>query len=250
MAHGLGDHAVNLGGAREFFDAVDMAERAGADLAGGGALRLDGRGVGEFAAEDGGKDAAGKPEFAHRHDDDALLGERAGGGQDARVVGGLARGGDDLVEVGGRFEHARDDGIHQGRGFEVVIGNDDVGAGAKRLDAVRGNLRGLDFDIDGGGALIDGAVKDGELLFDAAVEFAVVLVAAAGGEDDAVGELIEEVTDGFGAAHRLIEEVEAEFKKGLAGLSFSTRVLEELGDVRQTQGDTDARERPRLRHAR
>ena len=111
-----------------------------------------------------------------------------------------------------------------------------------------GYLSGFDLDIDGMGAAVDGAVKDGELLLDAPVEFSVVLVAAAGRDQDAVGELLEEPGDRLGALAGLVEEVQAEFQELFARFRFAAGVLQERTDVWHAQRNTDAGKRPRLRH--
>ena len=54
---------------------------------------------------------------------------------------------------------------------------------AQRLQAVGGIFGAFDLDVHGLRAGIDGGFQDADLLFDAAVEFAVVLVAPAGGQD-------------------------------------------------------------------
>ncbi len=61
-------------------------------------------------------------------------------------------------------------------------------------------------------------------------------------------ELLQESPDGRGAFDRLIEKIEPEFEKGFAGLGFAPRVFEQRRDIRQAEGDADARERPLLRH--
>ncbi len=73
-------------------------------------------------------------------------------------------------------------------------------------------------------------IEQRKLLFDAAVESPVVLMAAAGGEDDAVGKAFQEAADGGGALRRLIEKIQAEFKESFAGLRLRVaRVPAKLG---------------------
>ena len=193
VAHRIGNHAVDLGGFAQLLDAIEMAQIARTHLSGGGAFGVHRRGVGVDAAEDRREHARGEAEFAHGEHDHAVLGQRLGGGQDAHVVGGLARGGDDLIGVGLHLHDAVDDRVHGRRGFEVVIGDDDVGAAAELAQAVLRHLGGFDFDIDGVGAIAYGEIQHGKLLLDAAVELAVVLVAPAGGQQDAIGILFEEL---------------------------------------------------------
>jgi len=76
----------------------------------------------------------------------------------------------------------------------------------------------------------------------------MVLVAAAGGQDHAIGKLLEERANGLSAEARVIEEVQAEFEERLASLGLMTGVVEEGWNVWKTQRDAYARERPDLRH--
>ncbi len=91
-------------------------------------------------------------------------------------------------------------------------------------------------------------VQNRQLLFDAAVEFAVVLVAAAGGQNNAVGELLQEAADRVRPLARMVQEIQAEFQENLAGLGLAPGVVEQCWNIRQAQRDADARERPGLRH--
>ena len=179
------------------------------------------------------------------------LRERLGRGQDAHVVGGLARRGDDLVGVGRHAHHAVHDRVHGRRGFEVVIGDDDLGAAAELTQPFLGDFGGFDFDIDGVRAVAHGEIEHRELLFDAAVELAVVLMAAAGGQDDAVGKLFQEAADGLGALGRAGPGSPGGIQGRFSPASASRRACSSsVGNVWQAQRDTDARERPRLRHGR
>ena len=116
------------------------------------------------------------------------------------------------------------------------------------MQAVRRRFRGFDFDIDGLGAVAHREVENGQLLFDAAVESAVVLVAPAGGQNDAIGELFQEAANGLGPLAGLAQEVQAEFQKDLARLGFTPSVVQKCWYVRQAQRNADAREGPVLRH--
>ena len=128
-----------------------------------------------------------------------LLGQRLGRRQHAQVVGRLARRGDHLVGVGRHFHHAVDHRVHGRRGFEIVVRNDDLRPSAELAQPVLRNLGGFDLHVDGMGAVAHRQVEDGELFFDAAVEFAVVLMAPAGGQQDAIGELFQKAWNGGGA---------------------------------------------------
>src|SRR5262249_19204447 len=143
-----------------------------------------------------------------------------------------------------------EDGVHGRRGLEVVVGDEDLGAAAELREAVLGGLGTFDFDIHGVGAVTHGQIQDGELLFDAAVEFPVVLVAPAGGQDRTFGELIEEGGDGWGTATGVIEEVEAEFEEGLSRRGLAPSVVQQSLDVWQAQRNANPRKKPGLRHSR
>jgi ABC-type transporter Mla subunit MlaD len=108
-----------------------------------------------------------------------------------------------------------------------------VGASAELLQTLGSRFGGFDFDVDGLRAVLDGQIEQRKLLFDAAVESPMVLVAAARGEDDAVGKAFQEAADGGGALRRLIEKVEAEFEEGFTGFGFAMRVFQQRGNIGQ-----------------
>jgi len=56
------------------------------------------------------------------------------------------------------------------------------------------------------------------LLLDAAIEFAVILMPPARGDQEEIGKLFEEGLNGFGAAARLIEEVETPLRRSFSVL--------------------------------
>ena len=118
VAHRIGNHAVDLGGLAELFDAVEMAQVARAHLPGGRAFGVHGGGVGIDAAENRREHARREAEFAHGQHDHAVLGQRLGGGKHAHIVARLARRGDDLIGVGRHLHDAVDHRVHGGRGFE------------------------------------------------------------------------------------------------------------------------------------
>ena len=97
---------------------------------------------------------------------------------------------------------------------------------AELLQALGGCFGGFDFDIDRLRAVLNGEVEYGELFFNAAVETAAVLMAAAGGENDAVRKTLQEAADGAGAAGRFIQKIETEFEEDFAGFGFALRVVQ------------------------
>ena len=62
------------------------------------------------------------------------------------------------------------------------------------------------------------------------------------------GKLFQESTDGRRALRGLVQKIEAEFEEDFARFGFAPRVFEQRRNIRQAKGDTDARERPLLRH--
>ena len=248
VAHGVGNHAVDPGGFAQLFDAIDMAQEARAHLPGGGAFGVHGGGVGVHAAEYGGEHAGGKPEFAHGQDDQAVLGQRFGGGQHAHIVARFARRGDDLIGIRLHLHDPVDHRVHGGRRFEIVIRDDNVGAAAELAQTVLRRLGGFDFDIDGVRAIAHGQIQHGKLLLDTAVKPAVVLVAPAGGQEGAIRVLFEEPRDRLRAIAGTVQVIQAEFEEHLAGLGFAAGVLDQGWNVRQAQRDAYPGERPGLRH--
>src|SRR5258707_8105686 len=116
------------------------------------------------------------------------------------------------------------------------------------MKTVLSELGGFDFHVDGVRALAHREIEHGELVLDGAVKLAMVLVAAAGGDDDAIRKLLQEACDGFGALGGVVQEIEAKFKEDLARFRLAPGVVEEGWNVWQAQRDTDARERSGLRH--
>src|ERR1035437_8374490 len=248
VAYRVCNHAVDLGGFAQLFDAIEMAQEARTHLTDGSAFGVHGGGIGINAAEYRREHARWKPEFAHGQDDQAVLGQRFGGGEDAQIVAGLAGRGDDLISIRLHLHDPVDHRVHGGRGFKIVIGDDDVGAAAELAQTVLRHLGGFDLDIDGVRAIAHGQVKHRKLFLNAAVEFAVVLVAPAGGQEDAIRVLFEELWDGLRAFTGTAQVIQAEFKKNLAGLGFAAGVLQQCWNVWQAQRDAYAGERPGLRH--
>ena len=129
-----------------------------------------------------------------------------------------------------------------------MVGNDHLGAAAELAQAILRRLGGFDLDIDGMRAAADRQLEDRELLLDAAVEFAVILVAAAGGQDDAFGKLLEKAGDRLRAFARVVQEVQAEFQEQFARLGLAPGVLQQGWNVWHAERNADAGKRPRLRH--
>src|SRR5581483_681162 len=90
--------------------------------------------------------------------------------------------------------------------------------------------------------------ENGELLLDAAVEFAVVLVAAAGRQDHAVRKLLEKRGDRLRPFTGVIQKIQTEFEEAFAGLGLAPGVLEQGWDVWHAERNAEAGEWRRLGH--
>ena len=128
LTDGVGNHAVDLCGFREFVDAVKRPQLPRVDLTGRGALNVRGRRISKDSAEPGRKNPRGKADLAHGERDQGNLRAQPAGGQNAAGIGGLARRADDLINVRRDFLHALEHGFQRRRGFEVMPGNDQLGA--------------------------------------------------------------------------------------------------------------------------
>jgi hypothetical protein len=124
----------------------------------------------------------------------------------------------------------------------MMPGDDELGAGAKAFAAIGHDFGGLDFHVDGAGAGLNGEIENTQLFFDAPVKTAMVLMAAAGGENRATRILAEELRDSAGAHSRIGQIVEAELEEVLAGLGFALGLLEQARDIGQPKRNTDLRE--------
>ena len=125
----------------------------------------------------------------------------------------------------------------------MMPGDDQLRGRAQRRAAIRHHLGGFDLDIDGARSILNREIENTQLLLDAAVEFAVVLMAAAGGEDGAVRIAFQKLRDGLGALNRIAQIVETEFEEVLAGLGFAAGLFEETRNVRQTERNADSGKR-------
>ena len=129
-----------------------------------------------------------------------------------------------------------------------MIGEQDVGVGAEGFEARSAVFGAFDFDVDGLGAGGDGGFEDAQLFFDAAIEAAHVLVAAAGGEDGAVGVTREEAADGGDALFGFGQVIQAEFEEAFTGFVFTAGVRQQGLGVGKAEGDADARKGRAWRH--
>ena len=107
-----------------------------------------------------------------------------------------------------------------------MIGHDQARASAEEAELGGGGLGALDLYVHRLSAGRDGHIQHAHFFFDAAVEFAAVLVAAAGGQHDAVRILFEEGVYGLGAALGVFQVVQTELQKRFARLGFLPCVLQ------------------------
>src|ERR1700691_2078423 len=96
--------------------------------------------------------------------------------------------------------------------------------------------------------MLDRQIENAQLLFDTAVEFAVILMAAACSENCAVRISMKKLRDGPRSEGRVAKVIETEFEKVLAGLGFPAGLFEQSGNVRQTERNADLRKRAPLGH--
>src|SRR5262249_43521386 len=121
-------------------------------------------------------------------------------------------------------------------------------AAAELTQAVLRHFGGLDLDVDGMRAIAYGQIEHGKLFLNAAVEFAVILVTPAGGQEDAIRVFFEELRDRLRAFAGITQIIETEFKENLACLRFAAGVLKQCWNIWQPQRDAYAGERSGLRH--
>src|SRR6185295_17941336 len=97
------------------------------------------------------------------------------------------RGSNDLVGVGQNTRHTPDHRLQMRRALEIVIGDDELGALPELLQSLRGEFGRFNFYVDRLSAGVGRGLEDPYLVFDSAVEPAVILVAPARGEYAATG---------------------------------------------------------------
>ena len=100
--------------------------------------------------------------------------------EDLQVVRGLASCCDHLVGCGRHLQHPPHDRIECRRALEVVVGNNDLRF-TEQVHPGECVLGGLKFNIHGSRTRRNGCGQNAEFLLDAAIEAAVILMAAAGG---------------------------------------------------------------------
>ena len=208
-----------------------MPQQARADLSRGRALRVQRSGVRVHATEGRREHARGETQLAHRQDHERRAGKGFGQRQHAGVVGGLARGGDDLVGIRRKARHALQQRVQGRRGFEVVIRDDDLRAPTKGVQLLGARFRALDFQVDSLRSRVHRKVEKAQLFLDAAIKFSLVLMAAAGGQDDAIAVLFQNFADDFDAAFWIFQIIEAEFKESFTRVGFAPRVFQQFGRV-------------------
>jgi hypothetical protein len=102
-----------------------------------------------------------------------------------------------------------------------VVGDDELGVLAQLVEALGAELGGLDLDVDGLRAGRGAGFENSYLIFDAAVEPAVILMAAAGGENRAAGMAVEDGGDDGDPLFRADQVIEADFEEGFVRFSFT-----------------------------
>ena len=120
-----------------------------------------------------------------------------------------------------------------------MIGEQQHALAAQRLQARDGVLGAFDFDVHGARARVQRGVQDADLIFDAAVEFSVILMAAAGGQDAAIRMRGEKLADHRDALLGSRQVVQAEFEKGFSRVDFAARIFQKLLRVGKAHGDAN-----------
>jgi len=120
-----------------------------------------------------------------------------------------------------------------------VVGDDELGVLAERLDALGGKLGGLDLDVDGLRAGGCGGFENSYLIFDTAVEAPVILMAAAGGENSTAGMAVETGADDGDPLIGVAQVIEGELEEGFVRFGFTLGAFEQLRRIADAQGDAD-----------
>ncbi len=157
------------------------------------------------------------------------------------IIGRFARRGDDLVAVGGNSQHAAQHHFGRRGAIVVVVGQHQLAFSAQHLQARDGVLGALDFDVHGAGACVQGGMQNADLILHAPVEFSVILMTAASGQDAAIGMRNEKLADDCYALFGRGQIVQTEFEKGFPRVNFTARVLQQLLRVGKAHGNADPR---------
>ena len=164
---------------------------------------------------------------------------RFGERENTRVIGRLARGGDDLVAVGRNAQHAAQHHFGRRRAVVVVVGKHQLAFAAQRFQARAGIFGAFDFDVHGTGASVQRGVQDADLILHTAVEFSVILVAAAGGQDTAIRVPGEKLADDGDAVFGGGQIVQTKFEKRFSCVDFTARVFQQLLRVGKAHGNAN-----------
>jgi len=89
------------------------------------------------------------------------------------------------------------------------------------------------------GAGFGAGLEYADLILDAAVVAAVILVAAAGGQDGAPGVTLENRPNHVDTLFRAVQVIQAELEERFAGCGFAVGVLEKLSWVGNAEGDAN-----------
>src|SRR5262249_8364266 len=153
----------------------------------------------------------------------------------AGAIGGLARRGDNLVGVGGDTRHALDHLLQMRCAFVIVVGDDELGILAQSLRAARRQLGCLNFHVDGICARPHTGLPNPNLIFDAAVELALVLMAAASRQNGAAWMALDNRANHLNSLLWPAQIVQPKFEKRLAGSRFTVGGFEESGWIGNTE---------------
>jgi hypothetical protein len=167
---------------------------------------------------------------------------RFGERENARVIRRLAGCGDDFVAIGRNAQHASQYHFGRRRAVVIVIGKNHLAFSAQCFQTRDAILGTFDFYVHGASAGVQRRVQNSNLIVHAAVEFSVILMAAAGGQQAAIGMRGEKFADGGNALFGSGQVIQAEFEKRFPGVDFAARVFEQLLRVGEAHGYADARQ--------
>jgi len=226
----------------ELFDAIEVPEGAGGDLAWGGFGSVVSGGEGEGRACAQAENAAYDAGLAHGDADDlGVAGAFGDPLQQFEAVGEGVSGADDFDEI--RLEAL--DAVECNLGidgfFEVVKADQEGSFALTERVELNGAafFRGLDFEVDDGEASLGGMGQDVQLFGEGASESAAEGLAAAGGDGQDFFVRGEEFADGRYGCGGLFQGIQAKFKKlGVGASGFGS--FQELVDCVSAQGYADS----------
>ena len=147
-----------------------------------------------------------------------------------------------LYASAGTRKHAPQHDFHRGRAFEVVVRENEPHAAPEYVELLYGDFGGLYLQIDGARPGFDRGVQNADLVLDAPVEAAVILVAAASGKNLALRVAGEQMTHHTNTLLRIVQVVQTEFQESLSGVDLMTGLFQQLVRGREAERNGNARQ--------